>query len=196
MARKDASSLRQSIGGAASPLERNSMTGLTALRLLQRQVGEGKGGQQPDPGRNQQAAADMQGQRQLDADGLAHDRQRQQRRPPADQQADADADRGQHRDLRKKVHEDARTAGAHRAQDGDDAGALGDIGGNAGPHADAADQQRGEPDDDEEAHEQVIVAHHGPEPVARRAHRPAALVERRSIATLPASASPDAMRTL
>jgi len=76
------------------------------------------------------------------------------------------------------MDEDAAATRADGAQHRDHRAAFGDIGRNAGPHADAADQQRGQAHNGQEAHEQVIVAHHRPQAVAGRAHGPAALAQR------------------
>ena len=69
-----------------------------------------------------------------------------------------DADEGQQQHLGEEVDQDARTGGAEALHGGDGALPLGDIGGDRVGDADAADQQRGQPDDDEEAREDVEEA--------------------------------------
>src|SRR5690606_24678751 len=144
------------------------------LGLLQGQIGKGKGCEQASRAGNQQRLEVQRGG-QGNADGRTDGGQDEKGAAAADQQANADADRGQRRDLGEEVDEDAAAAGAQRAQDGNDAGTLGDIGLHAGPDADAADQQRAEADNDEKAHEEVVVAHHLAQAIARGAHGPAAV---------------------
>jgi hypothetical protein len=70
-----------------------------------------------------------------------------------------------------------RAIGAHASQYGDHIGALGDIGLHAAPDADATDEQRTQPDDHQEAHEQIVVADHRPKPIPGGAYRPAGVVQ-------------------
>src|SRR5690606_9905860 len=95
----------------------------------------------------------------------------------ADDKADAHADQRQCRDLGEEMDEDAGPAGAHGAHDGDDAGALGNIGAHAGPDAHSADEEGAQTDNDQEAHEEIIVAHHLAQPVAGGADGPTTVAE-------------------
>ena len=109
----------------------------------------------------------------LHAYGLAYDRQGHKCNAAAGDQSYPNADSGNGGNLSEEVQENAKPAGAHAAQHGDHAGPLGDIGGYAGPDTHASDQERGQPDNHKEAHEQVVVVHHRSQPFAGGAHDPA-----------------------
>ena len=149
---------------------------LERFRPRERKEGEGKAHEEPKARRGEQRRRMDRGI-ELDREQVADDRQRDQREDRAKREADQDAEQRQQHDLEQEVREDARAGGAEAAERRDRALPLGDVGAHRVRHADAADEQRGEADDHEEAGEDGEEARERLGRVGRRADVPRRLGE-------------------
>jgi hypothetical protein len=123
------------------------------LGPAQRQESKGKCNQRPEPGGAKQRGH-IKAWGQLDGQHAREHRQGNQRRSAAKQQPQRDADHGEHHDLGEKMHHDAGAGGAKAAQGGNRSLPFSDVGRDRIGHPNPADQQRGKPDQCQEAGKQ------------------------------------------